>query len=118
MGTHDDTSVTRWVGRRLETLAPRDDWHPDTAHARERFEAAQAARTSGRRLWSVTLATAALASVALAAIPSTRLLAARCVVACVGQVSRAGQFLRGEPEPSDRVATPGTAAGCSSLGCS
>ena len=67
MGMHDDTSVARWVERRLETLAPRDDWHPDAAHARERFEAAQAARTSGRRLWSVTLATAALASLALAA---------------------------------------------------
>jgi peroxiredoxin len=68
-----------WVAERMETLAPEPDWIPDAVRGWERFRGAQAARRRRAGL----AAAAAVAGVGLLAFPATRVLAQRCVDACV-----------------------------------
>ena len=104
MDTNEDARISRWAEDRLETLAPNPDWQPDTKGAFQRLAEAQVGR-GRRRSWSLAFAGAAVVCLSVVAFPGTRVFAERCVVACVAQASRAGQFLRDGVLAPDRAAT-------------
>src|SRR4051812_35819912 len=111
MDQHDDAQIERWVEERLQTLAPEPAWQPDAVAGLQRFSAAQAAGSGRRRAWSLAFGGVLIAGLGVSAFPTTRVLAARCVVACVGQASRAGQVLRERVFEVGPVATVGTEIG-------
>src|SRR6476469_5038045 len=94
MDQHDDPQIERWVDDRLQSLAPGSAWQPDADLGLLRFAEAQTASAGRRRAWSLTLAAVLIAGLCVSAFPTTRVFAARCVAACVGQASRAGQVLK------------------------
>jgi hypothetical protein len=105
MDQHDAAPIRRWVEDRLEILTPEPAWQPDVTAGRRRFSEAQAAGSGPRRAWSLTLAAMLIAGLCVSAFPTTRVFAARCVAACVGQASRASQLLKDRVFDQDPVAT-------------
>lgn len=107
MANPHDLGAANWVEERLAALTPDPTWEPDGDAALRKLTAMQRAR-AGRahhRLW--TLGAAALVIVAaFVAVPATRVLAERCVDACVGGVGRVGQLLRISPRATVKVGTP------------
>ncbi len=104
MDTRSDAQIRQWVEDRLERLAPSRTWQPDSFLAFGRFKEARAIGTGRRRTWSVALAGLGVVCLSLVAFPTTRVFAARCVVACVGQTSRVGRWIEDGGLGSGRTA--------------
>jgi peroxiredoxin len=92
-----------WVQHRLATLTAVEDWRPDSTWAWSRLTARSDAGRRGRRAWISIATAAAVICCSLLGFPLTRVLAERCVHACVAETSRMGQFLWHSRQPSGRT---------------
>lgn len=93
MENNNDNTVARWVDGRLATLDA-SGWQPDRAAGLARLK-----RRRGQRKNAAWAAVAVAAGCAcLAAFPVTRVLAQRCLDACVAETIRARQLLWPRPE--------------------
>jgi cytochrome c biogenesis protein CcmG/thiol:disulfide interchange protein DsbE len=85
------------------------EWQPDVARAFAQFQNGRREKQSFRRAW-LWVAAALATSVSLAAFPSTRVFAQRCVSACLAGSSGVREFLTGgvsTTAPKNTFAKPG-----------
>ena len=86
-----ESNITEsFVTKRMGSLEAEPGWTPGTAGALRRYQVATVARRR-RRIWAACGAAAAFAC--LLAFPATRVLAERCVAACVAETVAVGQRL-------------------------
>jgi peroxiredoxin len=79
MDRNNSTPLSAWVEERLASLAPGDNWEPDSAAALARLKRLHDSRSWLGSRWPWTLATAAVVCLVLMVSPSPRVLAHRCL---------------------------------------
>jgi cytochrome c biogenesis protein CcmG/thiol:disulfide interchange protein DsbE len=89
----ESNSEAKWVDEHLAALNPDSAWQPSAARGLARFKARQNSEGRGQRRLAWALTVAAAGSVCILAFPSTRVLAQRCVAACVSETGRVSQLL-------------------------
>jgi peroxiredoxin len=108
--------LSQWIDECLAARLPDGEWQPNTARGLARFQEQRNTKRLHGRSWAWVAAGALAASFSLVAFPATRILAQRCVSACVGQSSPVRQFFTGNSatlaastvfkKPADRTMAP------------
>jgi peroxiredoxin len=80
-----DSNRDSWVENRLAALSPDQEWQPDATRGLERFREQRKKTGHSKWRWSWLAAGAVAAALPLMAFPQTRVLAQRCISACVSQ---------------------------------
>ena len=79
MDRNNSTPLSAWVEEHLASLAPGDNWEPDSAAALARLKRLHDSRSWLGNRWPWALATAAVVCLVLMVSPSPRVLAHRCL---------------------------------------
>jgi thiol-disulfide isomerase/thioredoxin len=111
-----DRELSQWIDDRLAARVPDREWQPNAARGFARFQGRRDAKRPRGKRWAWVAVGALATSLSLVAFPVTRMLAQRCVSACVGQSSAVRQFFKGNSgslaartvlkRPADRTMAP------------
>ncbi len=95
MDNNNDLNQDRWVNDRLASLSPDHEWQPNLQRGLARLQERRNAQRGSDRSWGWVAAGIVAAGLPLMALPATRVIAHRCVSACVEQSGRLRALLRG-----------------------
>jgi cytochrome c biogenesis protein CcmG/thiol:disulfide interchange protein DsbE len=90
MEKRNEVPVSQWVMDQLNVLAAPQGWEPDMAEGLQQFRTARATSMHQRRTWTWATAGGIVLCAGALAFPGTRVLASRCINACLAQTSIAG----------------------------
>jgi cytochrome c biogenesis protein CcmG/thiol:disulfide interchange protein DsbE len=107
IGNDHESDLERWVEDRLADRLPGPEWQPNAAQALARFQAARRAKGKHARTWTWAVAGALATSFSLAAFPTTRVFAQRCLSVCLAESSKARQFFTGSPSATNAFVRAG-----------
>jgi thiol-disulfide isomerase/thioredoxin len=99
---NDRWANDRWANDRLRHVGPENDWQPDRLRAFAKLQQRNVRRHSISHRWSWGVVGAVLLAIPLMALPPTRVIAQRCVSACVRESSRLRELLLGAPIQSSQ----------------
>jgi peroxiredoxin len=110
MESNKENNVGRWVEDRLAALTPPDGWQPDTAMGLQRLKRERDSGTArffgawhGTRVWAGAAVVATCGCVL--AFPATRVLAQRCVNACLMETGLRNRAPAADPAPEGVIAS-------------
>jgi peroxiredoxin len=92
MDRNDEPNLDQWVAERLAALTPSDDWEPKLAIALAAFHHRRNS-IRVRQTRAVCVLAGAILLSGLLAFPATRVVAQRCVGACIAGTGTAREFL-------------------------
>lgn len=90
MEQRNEMDTRLWVMDRLNDLTAPEGWEPDVASGLQQFRTGRATRMHRRRAWAWAVAGGVVLCAAVLCFPGTRVLAGRCINACLAQASFAG----------------------------
>jgi peroxiredoxin len=101
MEKRNETQLSQWVMDQLNVLTAPQGWEPDAAAGLQQLRSARATRRRQRQAWTwAAVGGIALCGVALA-FPGTRVLASRCINACLTPTSIPGLSLGNKALPTE-----------------
>jgi peroxiredoxin len=90
MEKRNEAELSQWVRDQLDVLTAAQDWEPDAAAGLQQFRSARSSRMRQRRAWTWAAAGGIVLCAGALAFPGTRVLASRCINACLAQTSILG----------------------------
>ena len=93
METLNDSDLQQWVDAKLASLEAAEDWKPASTTAFTQLQNRRRSAIAVKRRWLVGSVAAALATSAALAFPQSRVMAERCVAACLAETSRLGSLV-------------------------
>jgi peroxiredoxin len=101
MEKHNDAQLSQWVTDRLSVLTAPQGWEPDAAAGLQQLRGDRTTRLRQRRAWNWAAAGGIVLCAGALAFPGTRVLASRCINACLAQTSIPGPLLGKKALPID-----------------
>jgi cytochrome c biogenesis protein CcmG/thiol:disulfide interchange protein DsbE len=94
---NDQQLTDRWVNERLGPLSPDRACQPNVSRGFARLRERREGLFGRKRRWTWAVVGVVLSGFPLAALPVTRVIAQRCVAACVRESGKLREFLIGAP---------------------
>jgi len=101
MEKRSEAQLSQWVMDQLNVWTAPQGWEPDAAAGLEQLRTARATRMRHRRAWTWAAAGGIVLCAGALAFPGTRVLASRCISACLAQTSIAGPASGNKPLPTE-----------------
>jgi cytochrome c biogenesis protein CcmG/thiol:disulfide interchange protein DsbE len=99
MEKRNEAPLSQWVMDRLNVLTAPQGWEPDAAAGLQQFRSARATRMHQRRMLTWAAVGGIVVCGGALAFPGTRVLASRCINACLAQTSIPGPSSGNKAQP-------------------
>jgi cytochrome c biogenesis protein CcmG/thiol:disulfide interchange protein DsbE len=109
MENDSEVKVDRWVEERLTSATPPAGWEPDAAEGLQRFRQGRQSRRARNRKLAWTGAAVTILGAGALMFPATRVVAQRCVDACLGVSRPEGIIPPGSRSMAPDFSLPGDA---------